>query len=405
MQTAAVAIGLVGALVLAACGTTPKEATPPGPAPTAVAPQERPTPVPYEQVEQELAKADFTVSDWSRTDFRIRAVPLSDISQAAAGRDAIPPIDSPRFWTVKEAEAWLDDREPVQVLELNGVFRAYPYSILIWHEIVNDTVGGVPVTVTFCPLCNSGFVFKRTVDGRVLTFGTTGNLRFSNLVMYDRQTESWWQEFEGRAIVGELTGTKLEQLPIQVVSWGDFRKVRPGGQVLSNETGFRREYGKNPYTFYDDPNSDPFLFRGQKDSRLPLVERVLAIESGGQAWAVPYSVLLKEPVIHVTISGRDVVIFFKKGTASALDTGYIPLGRDIGSVGVFEPIVKGKKLTFRATGEHFVDNETGSTWNLLGSAMDGPLVGSTLTPVVHRPGQFWFSWAVYRPDTQLYLGR
>ncbi len=240
------------------------------------------------------------------------------------------------------------------------------------------------------------------MDGQVLDFGTTGLLRFSNLVMYDRQTESWWQEFSGEAVVGELTGKALRQLPNSIVSWAEFKRAYPGGKVLSRDTGHSRPYGRNPYYLYDS-ESDPFLYVGPHYPRLPALERVVTVIAGGEPLAVPFSVLEKEPVVHFTLGGQDLVVFFKKGTASALDSEEIAEGRDVGAVGVFDPRVDGMKLAFKARGDAFVDDATGSTWDLLGRAVAGPLAGKTLTPVPHQR-QFWFSWAVYKPDTFIYEG-
>ena len=133
---------------------------------------------------------------WPNTDFSISNVDPSEIMSGGPGRDGIPPIDDPQFAKITEISA-LADTEPVIGLVLNGEERAYPLNILMWHEIVNDEVGGIPVAVTFCPLCNAAIVFDRRVDGKILDFGTTGNLRHSDLIMWDRQTESWWQQFSG----------------------------------------------------------------------------------------------------------------------------------------------------------------------------------------------------------------
>lgn len=242
------------------------------------------------------------------------------------------------------------------------------------------------------------------MDGKVLDFGTTGLLRLSNLVMYDRQTESWWQEFNGEAIVGELTGKKLELLPLNIVPWQEFKATFPQGKVLSRETGHRRPYGSNPYTFYDS-SASPFLYDGPADRRLPAMERVVAIEVGSESLTVPYSVLEKEPVVHYTLAGQELVVFFKKGTASALDSPNIVEGRDVGAVGVFDPYLDGNRLTFGVDGDRIIDEQTGSTWNLLGKAESGPLEGKALRPLVYRAAQFWFSWVVFKPDTVIYRGK
>ncbi|MEE8465674.1 MAG: DUF3179 domain-containing protein, partial [Dehalococcoidia bacterium] len=223
----------------------------------------RPAPENREEIDAELRKAGINTSGWA-TDFQIRSAPYSEFFSGGPSKDGIPAVDNPKFVSVDEAEEWLDDREPVQVVDINGDVRAYPLQILIWHEIVNDQVGGIPVAITFCPLCNTALVFNAALpDGRVLDFGVSGMLRFSDLVMYDRQTESWWQQATGEAIVGDLTGTMLEFIPSPIVSWADFKQAHPGRQVLSRDTGISRPYGRNPYTGYD--TGRPFLFRGPED--------------------------------------------------------------------------------------------------------------------------------------------
>jgi hypothetical protein len=349
----------------------------------------------------ELREAGINASDW-RTDFSQRIVPYSEFISGGPPKDGIPSIDNPKFISVVEADQWLADPEPVQMVDIDDGARVYPLQILMWHEIVNDIVGDQPVAVTYCPLCNTGLVFNATLpDGRVLDFGVTGKLRFSDLVMYDRQTESWWQQITGEAIVGEMTGTRLEFIPSPIVSWSEFKVARPDGKVLSRDTGFRRPYGENPYTGYD--SGQPWLFSGPEDDRLRATERVATVSIGDVDLAFPFSMLEQDPVVHYQAGNVEIVVFYRKGTASALDSGLIAQGRDVGSTGVFIPKVNGQPLTFEMRDGQFQDRETGSTWNPLGEAVAGPLKGETLEPVVHG-NHFWFSWAVFKPDTIVYRG-
>ena len=256
------------------------------------------------------------------------------------------------------------------------------------------------MTITFCPLCNTAIVFEREVNGQVLDFGTTGRLRNSNLIMYDRQTESWWQQGTGEAIVGELLGTQLTLYPASIIAWGDFAAAFPDGMVLSKETGFNRQYGRNPYFGYDDINNSPFLFRDQTPGQLAAMERVLALELNGETVAYPYSVLSDVRVIHDQVGGEDVVVFWTEGTASALDTTRIPDGRDVGSASAFSPILDGEKFTFSAQEDGlFKDDSTGSLWNILGQAVSGPLMGEKLTPLT-AVNHFWFDWVAFKPETR-----
>ncbi len=327
-----------------------------------------------------------------------------DILSGGPPPDGIPPIDDPQFISVEEADAWINDVEPVLVVDIDGDVRAYPIQIMMWHEIVNDTVGGIPLAVTYCPLCNSAITFERTVRGVETTFGTSGSLYFANLVMYDRVTESLWNQLDGRAVVGVLTGEVLEQIPSSTVSWADVKESRPDAKVLDRDaTGYRRNYGTNPYTGLDDPNGQPFLFTGNIDVRAKAMQNIVAMESETDAVAWSLDVISDDSGTAVTVGefdGDPIVILWKAGEASALDTSDISAGRDVGTVGVFSPIVDGQELTFTAEGESFVDDQTSSTWNVFGEAVAGTLSGTTLEPVTFVR-TFWFSWAAFRPDTDL----
>jgi Protein of unknown function (DUF3179) len=340
-------------------------------------------------------------TDWSKHNIELsellRGLPASD------PRDQIPPLDEPKFEPVEQASQWLDDREPVVLLELEEA-RAYPLRILTWHEIVNDQVGGNPVAVTYCPLCNSAVGFKRTVDDQVLRFGTSGLLRSSDLVMWDQQTESLWQQITGEAIVGELTGRRLELLPTPIVSWADFRQQFPDGKVLSRETGFERSYGTNPYAGYDS-ESRPFLFSGDIDERYPAMERVVGVTVSGANKAYPFSVISKERVVNDEVGGEPIlVVWGAEETASALDSGEIAEGRSVGTGLSYFRTVNGQALTFEVAGSDlFKDRETGSMWDLLGVATAGPLAGEKLIPAVHT-NYLWFAWAAFNQDAPVYAG-
>lgn len=219
--------------------------------------------------------------------------------------------------------------------------------------------------------------------------------------MWDRQTESWWWQVSGEAIVGDLTGKRLTVLPSQIISWETFRRAHPAGKVLSRDTGHRRSYGQNPYVGYDDINSSPFLYTGNRDARLRPMERVVTVSIGKEDVAYPFSALEKVGGVHDTVGGTPIVVFFLKGTASALDRSDIADSRDIGAAAVFSPMVDGRRLTFKVRGVQFVDDQTRSVWSILGHAATGSLAGRRLEPVVHG-NHFWFSWASYKPQTRVY---
>ncbi|MGI9577797.1 MAG: DUF3179 domain-containing protein [Microthrixaceae bacterium] len=327
--------------------------------------------------------------------------PLVDPGEVISGGpppDGIPPIDDPKFLTAGEVD-FLEDDEPVLSLEIDGETRAYPIQIMIWHEIVNDTLGETPVTVSYCPLCNTGVAFDRRLGDRVLDFGTSGKLYQSALVMYDRQTESLWSHFTGEAIAGVLTAEVLTRIPVATVSWRDWLAANPDGMVLSKDTGESRPYGQNPYPGYDG-EKDPFLFNGEIDDRLEAKERVVGTGVNTDPTAIVTETLLAEGPLTFDLDGTAVVAWALPGTASALDQSDVADGRDVGATGVFETNLDGRELTFSRTEGAFTDRETNSTWNVLGQAVGGPLEGSRLTARDHVD-TFWFAWAAFAPDTQL----
>jgi Protein of unknown function (DUF3179) len=355
------------------------------------------------QNEGEAEAPPFSTAGW-KTDFSSHSVPLDEFVGGEPPKDGIPSIDDPRFVTVDEADEFLDAREAVAVVELGAAVRAYPLQILTWHEIVNDEIAGTAVAVTYCPLCNSTVAFLRELDGRPVEFGTTGMLRNSDLVMYDRETESWWQQITAEAVVGELTGERLEVLPSQILSWAEVQRLHPAAEVLSRDTGFDRDYGTNPYTAYDsDPESQPFLFEGEPDRSLPPKERVAAIRTGARSAVVyPFSRLAEDAPIEDEIGDLPTVVFFDPRVASALDSSRVSGGREVGAAAVFERTAQGRALNFRpgpGPGE-FRDAQTGSVWSMSGIATAGPLEGTRLRQVAHDD-QFWFALAAFFEDAEI----
>ena len=348
-----------------------------------------------------LAAAQTSQAGALRTDLSKALVPLEEIVSGGPPPDGIPAIDRPGFVDPAAADGWLTPREPVLALRIGGDARAYPLRVLIWHEIVNDTVGGKPVVVTYCPLCNSGLVFDRVVEGTVLDFGTSGKLYKSDLVMYDRQTHSLWAQMEGRAIVGAQAGTRLGLIPANTIAYEDFKAAYPGGKVLSQDTGHARSYGRNPYEAYDRPESRPFLFQGLPDRRLSPKDRVVGVGAGGAPRAYPWASLARRGVIHDVAGGEPVVVLYRPGALSALDASSMAGSRAIGATGVFSPVVDGRALTFEPVAEGFRDRETGSLWTVLGHAREGPLAGKRLRPIAHVDA-FWFAWAAFHPSTSIH---
>lgn len=335
--------------------------------------------------------------------------PLIDPNEVISGGpppDGIPPIDDPIFLDVANNLEILPENEPVVALEINGDARAYPIRALVWHEIVNDTVGDVPVSVTYCPLCNSAATYERTINGVETTFGTSGRLFASALVMYDRATETLWTHFDGEAVIGVLTGSELVEHASPLMAWGQFRSTYPTGKVLDwTQTGFNRDYGRNPYFGYDDPEKTPFLFRGALDDRAAAMQRVVGVEHGDASVAFSLESVSAGDgkATHVTVGEAQIVVFWESGQASALDQQEVAGGRDVGTVGVFVPTVGDRELTFTHDGTNFVDAETGSVWLINGEAVEGELVGERLEQL-HHLDTFWFAWSTYQPGTSLSTG-
>lgn len=264
------------------------------------------------------------VAEWPDTDFAKSAVNFDEIQSGGPPKDGIPSIDKPKFTHIDSVKT-IPGTEPVITLTINGETKVYPLRILTWHEIVNDRVGGVPVAVTYCPLCNAGIVFDARLGDAELTFGTTGKLRLSDLVMYDRQTETWWQQFSGEGIVGQLMGHELKMLPSRMEAFELAKARHPDAQVLVAQSTFSRPYGSNPYVGYDTAIR-PFLFAGELPSNINPMMRVVVVD--GKAWTLPY---LKK---RQQVSADDLVLSWTTGQNSALDTRFIYKGRDVGNVTV-----------------------------------------------------------------------
>ena len=351
-----------------------------------------------------MAQSSRYSGAWPDTDFQLKSINLDEILSGGPPKDGIPAIDKPIFEDVDAASDWLDPLEPVIAVITDGTARAYPLQIMTYHEIVNDELNGIPITVTFCPLCNASIVFHRKVGGKVLDFGTTGLLRMSDLVMYDRQTESWWQQFSGKCIVGEYVTTKLDRVPSSIISFDSFRLSYPDGLILGRETGFDRPYGRNPYSGYDRINQNPFLFDREIDQRLPPMERVLAVTTNSGNKVYPFLLLREQPVINDTVDDLEVGVFAVGELLSVLDASLIGKSRMLVEATAWNRKLPGENvaLTFRLEDNTIVDDQTGSRWDVLGKAVEGKLAGAQLLAVdsgVH----FAFAWMAFNPQSEIFV--
>ncbi|MFB3043508.1 MAG: DUF3179 domain-containing protein [Nitrososphaerales archaeon] len=298
-------------------------------------------------------------------------------------RDAIPPLFAPEYVRADDAP-WLAPSHLILGYENNRDSRAYPLLILNWHEIVNDKIGGRDVVITYCPLCRSGIVFDSTVDGRVLSFGNTGSLYESAMVMYDKQTESYWWQVGGIAIQGPLEGTELTTLPSVISTWREWRETHPDTLVLSRNTGFVRNYDVDSFAGYDRKDTPPGWPVSRLDERLAPKEFVVGVSINGVAKAYPISIL-GESAFMDEVGGEHLLVITKAS-------------EKLGAV--FHARIDGAPLTFFMEDGEIKDEETGSFWNSAGIAVGGPLEGRRLTQVPNST-EFWFAWALAHPDTEI----
>ncbi len=310
------------------------------------------------------------------------SIPADQIVSGGPPPDGIPSIDNPKFITASNATFLTDDYDWVIGISYRGDARAYPLQIMVWHEIVNDVVGGVPLAITYCPLCYSTIAFVREINGTPVQFGTSGRLYNNNLVMYDRLTKSLWSQFWGEAIAGNLTGSKLQKIPADVLPWGEWKKLYPNTLVLSRQTGFNRPYGDDPYYGYYTSNQILFPL-SHLDKRLPPKAVILGLTFGGTSKAYVQDNLTNTPLTD-SVGGHGVLVW--------------RIGNDIR---FFDPVVKGASLTFIAGNGTILDIPTRSTWSIDGIAVSGPLKGESMARYADEPS-FWFAWAAFYPDTLLY---
>ncbi|MCY3577690.1 MAG: DUF3179 domain-containing protein [bacterium] len=374
------------------------------PAPTSAPIPALPTPQVITGGEGPTGDLALVSGGWA-TDWSTRTIDLDELRigiQVIPIRDRIPPIDNPDFAPASEA-GW-SDPEPGLLLVMGETARFYPLAMLIVHEIVNDEIEGRPVLVTYCPLCNSALVFDPVVDGQRLRFGTSGLLRNSDLVMWDDATESLWQQIGGEGLVGAYAGHRLDVIPSAIVSWGDFKAGYPDGVVLAPPGRPASSYGRNPYVQYTS-RSGPFpgfFDSSVLDERYPALQRTVGVTVDGYDKAYPFSVVQASGAVNDTVAGVPIVVLWSPGTADALDSPVTADGVDVGAALAFDRRLDGEPLVFTPAGDgRFIDDRTGSTWNVLGQAVDGELAGSRLEPVVHT-NEFWFAWSAFHPNGEVF---
>lgn len=345
-----------------------------------------------------------------KTDTTKKEVPLREFT-VAVPKGAFAVLNFPTFIEAGAALKAYFQHEPVISIAINGRAKAYPLSILTVHEIANDTLQDVPILVTYCPLCNASVVYNRRLQQNnkehLLHFGVSGMLRNSDMVMYDLQTETWWQQLMGNGLVGELAGAELTVIPSMVISLEQFTQRYPDGQILSPQTGIagaEQHYGKNPYEGYDTPGGSPYdaFFDKEKiDKRLPPMERVIDVESRGKRKVYPFSAIAKKGVVNDSFNGKQIVIFYTPGTVSVLDEKEISRSRKVGSATLFNAVLDGQRLTFEKSGTSFRDKQTSSVWDITGRSLSGPLQGRQLRIEPHS-NHLAFALLAFFPDAEIY---
>lgn len=319
--------------------------------------------------------------------YRWKRLLLENAEEVAVGcefKDCIPPIYEPEFVSAAQADDWLAPSDLVIGLDRQGATKAYPIKMLNYHEVVNDRAGEEPILITYCPLCGSAVGFQRTLDGRTLTFGVSGLLHHSNLVMYDHETESFWDQITGEAIGGPHVADRLQRIPIDVVRWSSWRQAHPDTQVLSKESGNRASYDRYPYGDYR--RTDAVYFGTDvRDDRLEPKTRIIGVSLRGAHLAVPHRAFDARPLMQTTLGETPVAIV--RDPAS-------------GRIHAFRRQVEGETLSFRRQDHQLIDLETRSEWSFSGEAASGSFKGTRLPTLATTPA-FWFAWAAYHPDTDV----
>lgn len=328
---------------------------------------------------QKKLKANPDLEDEIKTlrDGTLYVLNPNKILSGGPPKDGIPSIDNPKFESAEEADKWLNDDDLVLGLDYKGTVKAYAHRILNWHEIVNDFAGDERVLITYCPLCRTGIAFRPIVNGKEIEFGTSGKLYNSELIMYDRLTDSYWPQSLGMAVIGPSTGKILEKIPLDTVRWKDWKKVHPDTQVLRKSTGFIRDYDRNPYGGIQKSDRVSFPL-SSTDSRLKSKVIVYGAEFDGAAKAYAEDDVKKDKVINDAVGDVPIVVVWYE---------------DLNTVKIFERTLDGETLEFSLDGDEIKDNN-GNVWTVVDMIEK--------LEIVDTFGHFWFAWAAFFPGTELY---
>jgi len=335
---------------------------------------------------------------WRRA--ALGAVPASRLDALASSvvfggppKDGIPPIERPKYISVAEADKFLRADDVVFGLHYRGTVKAFPQIVLVWHEIVNEEIAGTKLSITYCPLTGSAVAYagRSKIDGKPLTFGTSGKLVNSNLLMYDRQTDSTWPQILGIAITGRSKGQQLSAVPLTWTTWERWKRKHSDTLVLSRDTGHLRAYGRDPYGSYTQEGSNyynsggPFFPVMAKSDRFPDKKVVIGIKAGDEILALPKAEAAAAAVTHFSLGGRPLVAFYD----DALD-----------EIFAFDRRLEGREMRFGRRDGQIVDEQTRTVWSAQGRAAAGKLAGAQL-PWATSFDVLWFSWYAFYPDTKV----
>jgi len=331
-------------------------------------------------------------------------VPQDQIVSGGPGKDGIPSLTNPEVVSVVEGESFMEIQDLVLGVVVNGEARAYPHAVLWWHEIINDVLGGKPITVSFCPLTGSGLVYDPVLEegASAANFGVSGLLFDNNLILFDRTTDSLWSQMKSQAICGSLQGATPTLLPVAQMTWQAWKTIHPETTVVSRNTGFNRNYDRYPYGDYDEVNNNDLLFpQSTVDTRLPMKDTVFGIRNEGVSRAYSMSLFGQgdgRRVVNDEVNGLPVVVVYDRGSEMLLG-----FSRRLNDATMAEEMTLNFELVDEGTFPFKLrDRETGSLWNLTGAALEGTLAGARLQPLADSFAAFWFAWAAFNGGSEIF---
>lgn len=341
-----------------------------------------------------------------KTDTEKTAVPLAQFL-VLQEPGAYPPVYYPEYVEAGKAGKVYFKNEPVIVVEYKGEAKAYPLSVLLFHEIVHDEIHGMPYVVTYDPYTNASAVYLRRMNfdntEYNLSFSSSGMIRQGALVLYDRNTESWWQQIKGEGLVGKLAGAQLEEYPCQVVSLAEFQESYPNGSILSNkiQTKKKFKYGTTPLIKFDTPlDKRPKYFEDSIDARMPAMEKLVVIHAGKDMIAIPWSRITDQQVISYQEDTLSIVVFYSNKAVSVCDEKEIEMSAKAGSATVFNTAIEGVHLTFRKEGDYFYDDQTNSKWTINGKCIEGKHSALSLNRL-QAENPYAYAWLHFYPETRI----